>query len=85
MDRGRADRDVQLLTASHVVLGTHVRMERLRPTVVRLTADVRDLAALVSAARWVLEGCPGRLPAEAVEQLRQALADYDEAGITPRQ
>lgn len=56
-----------------------MKVERLRPTVVQLTAHTGELAALVSAARWVVEGCPGQLPGEAVDQLRRVLADYDRA------
>jgi hypothetical protein len=56
-----------------------VKVERIHPTVVRLTAHTGEVAALISAARWVTEGCPGRLPDEAVDQLRRVLADYDRA------
>jgi hypothetical protein len=60
-----------------------VKVERPRPTVVRLTAHATELATLISAARWVVEGCPGQLPDAAVEQLRQVLANYDHALRTP--
>jgi hypothetical protein len=56
-----------------------VKVERVRPTVIQVTAHASELAALVSAARWVTEGCPGQLPGEAVEQLRRVLANYDQA------
>ncbi|HKC27303.1 MAG TPA: hypothetical protein VKB75_04770 [Jatrophihabitans sp.] len=56
-----------------------MKVERVRPTVIQLTAHASELAALISAARWVAEGRPGQLPDEAVEQLRRVLADYDQA------
>jgi hypothetical protein len=56
-----------------------VKVEQVRPTVIQLTAHASELAALISAARWVTEGCPGQLPGEAVDQLRRVLADYDQA------
>lgn len=56
-----------------------MKIEQARPTVVQLTAHASELAALISAARWVTEGCPGQLPGEAVDQLRQVLANYDKA------
>jgi hypothetical protein len=56
-----------------------VKVERVRPTVIQLTAHAGELAAVISAARWVTEGCPGQLPGEAVDQLRRVLANYDQA------
>ena len=54
-------------------------IERPRPTLLRVTFHAYELAALISAARWVAEGAAGDLPAEAVSQLRQVVASYDEA------
>ncbi len=56
-----------------------MKVEKVRPTVIQLTAHASELAALISAARWVTEGCPGQLPADAIDQLRRVLAGYDEA------
>jgi hypothetical protein len=56
-----------------------MKLERVRPTAVRLTLHPIELATLVSAARWVLDGPGDPLPAEALRQLRQILASYDEA------
>lgn len=56
-----------------------MKVERVRPTVIQLTAHAAEMAALISAARWVAEGCPGQLPGEAVDQLRRVLANYDQA------
>jgi hypothetical protein len=36
------------------------------------------MAALIAAARWVAEGAEGEIAEEAVDQLRQILANYDE-------
>lgn len=56
-----------------------MRVERVRPSVLRLTIHVYEMSALVAAARWAAEGAEGELPRESVEQLRQVLASYDEA------
>jgi len=52
-------------------------VERLRPTVLRVTLHAYELSALIAAARWVAEGAEGDLPKEAVDQLRQVLESYD--------
>ena len=54
-----------------------MKVERVRPSVLRITLHVYELAALLAAARWAVER--GELPEESVEQLRQVLASYDEA------
>jgi hypothetical protein len=58
-----------------------VQLERVRPTVLRLTLHAYELAALIAAARLVAE--KDELPEEASEQLRQVLASYDEATRGP--
>jgi hypothetical protein len=60
-----------------------VKVERVRPAVLRLTLHAYELAALIAAARLVAEKGEGELPGEAVEQLRQVLASYDEAARDP--
>jgi hypothetical protein len=52
-------------------------IEQLKPTVLRITLHTYEIAALVSAARWVTEGAKGELPEEAVEQIRDVLDRYD--------
>lgn len=52
-------------------------VERLRPTVLRVTLHAYELSALLAAARWVAEGAEGDLPKEAVDQLRHVLGNYD--------
>ena len=54
-----------------------MRLERIRPTQFRITLHAYELAALISAARWVADGAKGELPQEATEHLSQILADYD--------
>lgn len=54
-----------------------MRVERVRPAVLQVTVHAYELAALVSAARAVVEGAAGGVPDEAREQLREVLADYD--------
>lgn len=56
-----------------------MKLERVRPGVVRVTAHSLELAAVISAARWVAEGAQGTLPPDATERLREVLASYDEA------
>lgn len=56
-----------------------MKVERVRPSVLRLTLHAYELAALIAAARWAAEKGDGELPAESVEQLRQVLGSYDEA------
>ncbi len=57
-----------------------MQLERVRPTVLRLTLHAYELAALIAAARLVAQkGEEKELPEEAAQQLRQVLASYDEA------
>ena len=43
----------------------------------QVTLHAYELAALIAAARWVVEGGQGELPAGAAEQLRQVVDSYD--------
>lgn len=56
-----------------------MQLERPRPAVLRVTLSVYEMAALIAAARWTLEGGQGELTTEARDQLRQVLVNYDEA------
>jgi hypothetical protein len=56
-----------------------VKLERARPSVLRLTLHAYELAALIAAVRWTVEKGEGELPEESVEELRRMLASYDEA------
>jgi hypothetical protein len=56
-----------------------LKLERVQPTVYRLTLHAYEAAALIAAARWVAEGSQDPLPEEAVAQLRQVLDSYDRA------
>ena len=55
-----------------------MELERIRPLVLRGTFHAYELAALVAAARYVVESAPAEVPAEAVDQLNRLLADYDQ-------
>ena len=44
-----------------------------------LTLSGYELATLISAARWAVEGAKGELTAEAVNQLKQVVSNYDRA------
>lgn len=56
-----------------------MKLERVRPTAWQVTMHPLELAALISAARWVDDGADGELSAEARGQLRQVLENYDQA------
>jgi hypothetical protein len=60
-----------------------VHVERVRPSVLRLTLHAYELAALIAAARLVAQKGEDELPEEAAEQLRRVLASYDEATRHP--
>ena len=54
-----------------------VKLERPRPTVLRVTLGTYEMAALMAAVRWTVEGQPGDLTTEAKGHLKQVLASYD--------
>lgn len=54
-----------------------MRIEWDRPGVLRVTSRAYEFAALVAAGRYVAEFAPVEVPAEALEQLRRVLDDYD--------
>ncbi len=54
-----------------------MKVERIRPTVLRVTLHAYELAALIAAARWVVEGTEGELPKESRDQIQQVLESYD--------
>ena len=56
-----------------------MKVERVRPSVMRVTLHVYEMATLMAAARWAVEKGEEELPAESLEQLRQVLGSYDEA------
>ncbi|MGH2380832.1 MAG: hypothetical protein ACRDG7_06375 [Candidatus Limnocylindria bacterium] len=56
-----------------------MKLERVQPTVYRLTLHAYEAAALMAAARWAAEGAQDPLPEEAADQLRQLLDSYDRA------
>jgi hypothetical protein len=56
-----------------------MQVERVRPTVIRMTLHLYEATALIAAARWVADGAKGELPKEALEHLREVLASYDAA------
>lgn len=55
-----------------------MQLERVHPTIYKVTLHTYELTALISASRWVADGAKGELPQEAREQLSQILATYDE-------
>lgn len=55
-----------------------MRLEWARPGVLRATAHAFEFAALVAAARYVVESAPPDIPEESLEQLRAVLSGYDD-------
>jgi hypothetical protein len=56
-----------------------MKIERVRPAVLQVTLSAYELASLMAAARWVVEGAEGEVAPEAVEHLKQVVAGYDAA------
>jgi hypothetical protein len=56
-----------------------MRIEQVRPGIFRLLVSGVELAALTSSARWAVEGGKGELTQEAIAQMQQVLASYDDA------
>jgi len=56
-----------------------MRIRHVRPAVLEVTLHAYELSALIAAARWAVEGSRGDMPPEALEQLTQVLADYEES------
>lgn len=56
-----------------------MKIERPRPTVLRITLHVYEMAALVSAARWIADGARGEVPDGLREQLERVLDSYETA------
>ncbi len=54
-----------------------MRLERVRPQSVQVSLHPLELAGLLTAARWVVNGLRDTPPPEALAQLRLILADYD--------
>ncbi|MEL7832451.1 hypothetical protein [Fodinibius sp. Rm-B-1B1-1] len=54
-----------------------MNIEQVKSSTYRITLHTYELAALVSAARWAVDGAEGELPREARQQLSQILAGYD--------
>lgn len=54
-----------------------LKIERLRPAVLRVTLHAFELSTVMAAARWAAEGGEGELTEQARDQLRQVLASYD--------
>lgn len=56
-----------------------MEVERLRPTVLRVTLHAYEMATLIATARWVAEGAEGELPESIGDDLGAVLARYDRA------
>lgn len=54
-----------------------MKIERPRPTVLRVEMHVYEMAALMSAARWIAGGAQGEVPDEMRDQLREIVDGYD--------
>lgn len=56
-----------------------MRVERVRPAVLRVTLHAYEMAALVAAARWAVEGGGSDLDPQAREQIKAVVDGYDTA------
>jgi hypothetical protein len=56
-----------------------MQIERIRPTRLEVTLSPYELAALIAAGRWVVEGAKGEMPVDAIKHLKQVLDAYDKA------
>lgn len=56
-----------------------MHLERPRPAVLRVTLSTFEMATLIAAARWALEGGEGELEPAARAQLEQVIASWDDA------
>jgi hypothetical protein len=54
-----------------------MRIRHIRPAVLEVTLHAYELSALIAAARWAAEGAEGELAPEALDQLKQVLANYE--------
>jgi hypothetical protein len=54
-----------------------MRIRHVRPAVLQVTLHAYELTALIAAARWAVAGAPGEMSAEARDQLRTVLENYD--------
>ena len=56
-----------------------MRIEKERSRLFHLVLTGYELAAVISSARWVVEGAEGELAPEAIDHLKQVLSNYDKA------
>lgn len=56
-----------------------MHIEKKNNLVFHITLSGYELATLISSARWVAEGAKGELTAEAIQQLKQVVTNYDRA------
>ncbi len=55
-----------------------MKIKRVSPTLLEIRLHALELAPLIAAARWAIEGGAGQLPANAKHQLEQVLESYDD-------
>ncbi len=56
-----------------------MHIEKRNNLVFHISLSGYELAALISSARWVIEGAEGELTDEAIQQLKQVVSNYDKA------
>lgn len=54
-----------------------MKLEQVRPAVLRVTLHAVELGSLIAAARWAADGGREELPAEARAQLQDLLRRYE--------
>lgn len=54
-----------------------MKIEQMKSSTYQITLHTYELASLISAARWAVDGAEGELPQEARQHLLQILAGYE--------
>lgn len=54
-----------------------MKLDKLGPNVFQVTLHTYELAALVTGARWIVDGARGEVAPEARRQLQQVLTSYE--------
>jgi hypothetical protein len=54
-----------------------MRLERIRPAVLRMTVHSYELATIMATLRWMAETKPQDVPAESLQHVTDLLADYE--------
>jgi hypothetical protein len=54
-----------------------MRLEKMRPTVLRMTVHSYELATIIATLRWMVDKEPQDVPAESLQMVKNLLTDYE--------